>query len=271
MEEYVVFGARGMAGVAAHHYFKSRGHNVTAVSRAEFDIARDPADKIGTLVRGADAIVNCAGVIKPMIAKQSVEDVLKVNAIFPRNLAKVARQEKIPCFHLTTDCVWTGRTGAYDEDSTFDAEDLYGISKNAGDTPECMTLRTSIIGEERGQARSLIAWAQSQKGKEVNGFVNHRWNGVTTLMFAKAVESILTEGLYQPGIFHLHSPDTVTKAEMLRIFSRVYDLGLKVNETNGAEFCDRSMTSKFPLASKLVKLTVEEQVRELRDFFKTIP
>jgi predicted ATP-dependent protease len=48
-----------------------------------------------------------------------------------------------------------------------DADDVYGMSKNGGDTPDNMVLRTSIIGEERGQSRSLLEWARSQAGKHV--------------------------------------------------------------------------------------------------------
>lgn len=265
-----VFGASGMAGLATTEFLKSQGHPVYGLTRKDFDISKDSNEKLLNLLGNAQAVVNCAGVIKPQIAKLSIEEVLKVNAIFPRNLARACHEQATPCIHLTTDCVYTGKTGSYNEASLFDATDVYGMSKNAGDTDECMTIRTSIIGEERGQARSLIAWAQSQKGKTVNGFRNHIWNGITTLQFAKVCEAILTQGLYRKGVFHVHSPSAVTKAEMLRIFSRVYDLDLKVNEIDAPDFCDRSLASLAPLSSDLVTATVEQQVIQLRDFFRKI-
>jgi dTDP-4-dehydrorhamnose reductase len=189
-----------------------------------------------------------------------------VNAVFPRNLAKLGEAKNIPVIHLTTDCVYTGSRGSYSERDYFDATDFYGTSKNSGDITSCMTLRTSIVGEERGQARSLLEWARSQAGKTVNGFTNHFWNGVTTLQFAKIVDRIFSNGLYKKGIFHLHSPDTVTKAQLLKIFSDAYALNLSVQQVEAAEFCDRSLSSQESLSRDLCTLTIAEQVREMREF-----
>lgn len=260
-----------MAGLATTLYFKERGATVLAISRKEYDIVKDPFHKLAELLNGVDVIINCAGVIKPMMASQSPEAVTLINGVFPRNLATLGRRNKIPVFHLSTDCVYSGKTGKYDENSFFDAQDLYGLSKNTGDIRDCMTLRTSIIGEERGQSRSLIAWALSQAGKPVKGFTNHLWNGITTLSFAKSVEVILEKKLYQPGIFHIHSPDTVTKAELLRIFSEVYSLDLKIEDVPGPEFCDRSLQSLHPLVRDLALPTIKEQVTELKNFFSKQP
>ena len=51
-------------------------------------------------------------------------------------------------------------------------EDLYGKSKYLGEvtTGNALTLRTSIIGRELANFRSLLEWFLSQKGKSVRGF-----------------------------------------------------------------------------------------------------
>src|SRR5207244_1476112 len=154
-----------------------QGHEVKALSRADFDIAKDSVLNIDSLVARADAVINCAGVIKPLIATTPVEDILKANAIFPHNLANLCRHYSRMCFHVTTDCVYSGRKGSYSEEDFFDAEDVYGLSKNGGDSASAMVLRTSIVGEEESRKRSLLEWARSQAGKDVLGFVNHFWNG----------------------------------------------------------------------------------------------
>src|SRR5262249_40374351 len=133
-------------GVAVWNYFTRAGHAVTALGREEFDIARKPLDSLEALLGGQDLVINCAGVIKPRIAELSIEEVLRVNAIFPRNLARMCAGLSIPCIHVTTDCVYSGKKGLYTEDDLFDAEDVYGLTKNAGEPSECLVLRTSIIG-----------------------------------------------------------------------------------------------------------------------------
>lgn len=268
MKKIIVTGATGMAGVVATKFFTKAGYSVVPLSRKDYHLAKDPFEKFAALAQGADAIVNCAGVIKPMMATTPIEEVLRVNTVFPRNLGKFSQASGIPAFHLTTDCVYTGKTGRYDEKSYFDADDSYGMTKNGGDTSDCMTLRTSIIGEERGQARSLIEWAKSQAGKTVKGFTNHSWNGITTLQFAESVDTILKKNLYQPGLFHVHSPDTVTKLELLKILDRVYSLNLTIDAAEASAFCDRSLASVHALTGQLGIPTIEKQVTKLRDFFR---
>ena len=267
MNKIIVFGANGMLGYAVSEYFGRKDYDVVKLSRNEFDIANDSHDQLSNLVDGAYAVINCAGVIKPRIKDMSIEDVLTVNSIFPRNLAKACKAVDVKCFHITTDCVYTGNKGKYSETDMFDADDLYGLSKSGGDAAECMVLRTSIIGEEKGQSRSLLEWAKSQAGKEVNGFTNHRWNGVTTLYLAEVIESIVSNNLYQRGLFHIHSPNTVDKYELLQILDKGYQLDLEITPVEANSFCDRSLTSNKDLSSIVCRKTIEEQVFEMKEFF----
>ncbi|NWF90422.1 MAG: SDR family oxidoreductase [Ignavibacteriaceae bacterium] len=268
MEKFLVIGSTGMLGYAVSEYFLSKSYNVTKLSRNNFDIGTEPHENFIPFLKGIDVVINCAGLIKPTIGKFPIEQALRVNSIFPRNLAKMTSERNIKCFHVTTDCVYSGKKGNYDENSLFDADDTYGMTKNAGENKDCMVLRTSIIGEEKGQSRSLLEWAKSQAGKEVNGFTNHLWNGVTTLYLAEVIESILKQNIYQKGIFHIHSPNTVNKFELLNIFNDVYQLNFsKINATEAKDAIDRSMSSIYDLTKKVCVKTLEEQIREMRKFF----
>jgi len=270
MSTIAIIGANGMLGYAVSGYFSSKGYDIRKITRAEFDIAKDPFSKLEGLLDESSVVINCAGVIKPQIAKNTIEDVLKVNSIFPRNLASFSRQMGIKCIHITTDCVYSGRKGKYTEEDVFDADDMYGLTKNAGETPQCMVLRTSIIGEEQGQSRSLVEWARNQKGKTVNGFVNHFWNGVTTVHLAEIIENILDQYLYNSGIFHIHSPNFVSKKELLEILSKVYSLELNVLPVEAPQFCDRTLSSAYSLSSKLCTKTIQTQIQEMSEFFQLL-
>ena len=263
----VVLGAGGMLGYAVVEYFTRSGARVVALDRRQFDISRDPLDKLERLASQASAIVNCAGVIKPMIATTSVEDVLRVNTVFPHNLARLGERLGVRAFHVTTDCVYTGNRGSYDESDYFDADDLYGMSKNGGDSAPAMVLRTSIIGEERSTRRSLLEWARSQRGKRVSGFVNHRWNGVTTVQLAEVIHGILERGLHRVGLFHIHSPEVVTKYELLGLMSDAYELDLDIQAADAPTACDRSLKSRFDLSGTLCTRSLREQLEEMRQFF----
>lgn len=267
MKKVLIFGAGGMLGYAVSKYFTEKGYTTTNLTRAKFDILNHTADELADHIKSHDAVINCAGVIKPMIKENTPEATLLVNGIFPLNMANVCEEANVPCFHITTDCVYDGKAGNYDEKSFFNADDLYGMSKNAGEPTNCMVLRTSIIGEEKGQSRSLLEWARSQKGKEVNGFVNHDWNGVTTVYLAEMIDTILQKKLYNKGIFHLHSPKPVNKFELVSIFNEVYNLDLTINPTDAPVVVDRTLASVKPLSRELCVKDIPTQVREMREFF----
>ena len=267
MNNVVVIGANGMLGYAVSEYYFRKKYSVTKISRSDFDIAKDSIEKLAPILIGKDIVINCAGVIKSMIAKTPIEDVLRVNTIFPRNLANLSNKLGLHCYHVTTDCVYSGKRGDYTENDFFDAEDVYGMTKNGGDNAECMVLRTSIIGEEKGQSRSLLEWARSNVGKDVNGFTNHRWNGVTTLYLAEIIDTIESKNLYQKGIFHIHSPNTVSKFELLQQISETYDLKLNIKTTEATDLIYRNLSSVKLLSSIVSNKKIFEQILEMRDFF----
>lgn len=268
MKGILVLGSAGMLGYAVSEYFSRKDYSVKNITRNEFDAADPDVSKLETYITGKELVINCIGVIKQVIDEFSAIDTIKINGIFPRNLAKLCKRADVPMIHITTDCAYSGKKGNYSENDLFDAEDLYGISKIAGENNDCMTLRTSIIGPERNTNRSLLGWALSRKGETVNGFTNHKWNGVTTVQFAEVTEQIMNENLYEEGIFHVHSPGVVSKYELLEIFNRVFGLGMTVTKTEAPENCDRTLNSIYPLSGKLSIAGIGDQVKKLKEFFK---
>ncbi len=268
MKNVLVIGANGMLGYALTKFLLRKGNNVKGLTRKEFDIAKESMFVFESYLDSVNIVINCAGVIKPRIKDMAIEDVINVNSIFPRNLVKVCNNNNILCFHITTDCVYSGKKGNYNENDYFDATDIYGMTKNSGDIKDCMTLRTSIIGEEKGQNRSLLEWVLSQKGKEVNGFTNHYWNGITTVYLAEIIEKIFNNNLYQKGIFHIFSKKSVSKYELLKIINDVYNLNIKIRPFEADTKIDRTLDSIFNLSRNLVKKSISKQIKDMKEFFE---
>jgi dTDP-4-dehydrorhamnose reductase len=267
MENVLVLGSGGMLGYAVQEYFYRAGYNTIGITRNDFDAVKTDVTVLSGQIANADLVINCIGIIKQVIDNYTPYEIIKTNSILPRNLAKLCKANDTPLIQITTDCVYSGRRGSYSEKDLIDAEDLYGLSKAAGETEECMSLRTSIIGPEKTTHRSLLGWALSQKGKEVNGFTNHKWNGVTTLHFAQIAESIILDDIYKEGLFHLYSPDSMSKYEILCMFNEIFSLGMTVRPFEAPENCDRRLSSIYPLSKKISTLNIKEQVKELKEFF----
>lgn len=221
-----------------------------------FDAERD---SVAELLSGRDIewIVNAIGVIKPRIDESDPESVyhaIEVNSRFPYLLAK-ALEPGQRVIQIATDCVYSGTTGGYDEDAPHDPTDVYGKTKSLGEAPcpDFLHLRCSIIGPERGEARSLLGWMLSQpRDAEVSGYTNHRWNGVTTLHFAKLCRAVILErvtGL--PCPLHVVPGDTVTKAELLELGLGAFGRSdVTVRPGPADTVVDRTLTTKHTAANR---------------------
>ncbi len=113
-----------------------------------------------------DVVVNCIGVIKQRDSAASPIPSITINAVLPHRLAEMTAEWGGRLIHFSTDCVFSGRRGMYSEDDLSDAGDLYGRSKFLGEVaaPNAVTLRTSIIGRELSEHRSLLDWFLLQNG-----------------------------------------------------------------------------------------------------------
>ena len=261
----IIFGHTGMLGRYVYEYFWRENYYVVGFSRADLDITTATKEELMKLgFTSNDVVINCAGLIKQREG-MSDSDFMSVNSTFPILLSKVCESIGCNLIHVTTDCVFSGRVGNYTEISIHDPEDVYGKSKSLGEPVNATTIRTSIIGEERGQARSLLEWVKSNKGKTVNGYTNHFWNGITCLQFAKVCEHIINNNLFWKSVKHVVSPTTVSKFELVKMISDIYDLGITVTPFETPEKCDRSMSS-IRTDVKIDIPELEIQIKEMKDF-----
>jgi len=268
-----VFGSTGMLGKYVTTYLKKH-FEIIKISRNIIDISEVKEEELYNKllhlnIKKEDVIINCAGTIKPRVDQLGDLNAIKVNSIFPRILSNVANKLKVKLIHPTTDCVFSGRKGMYTENDKYDISDVYGMSKALGEPSGCTIIRTSIIGEEVNQGRSLVEWIKSNKNKEVFGFTNHYWNGITCLEFAKICKKIIEENLFWEGVVHLYS-NVLNKKELVELISKVYNLNITVISKETEILCDRSLASKYDYSSKLVKKTLEDQVKEMKEFSKEL-
>lgn len=236
------------------------GLRVTATSRSAASASLVPfrsysvgSDGLDALVAGlgpADYVVNCIGVVKRRIDDRSVSDrleAIRVNSTFPHELALRAEGQGFRVIQIATDCVYSGTRGDYDESAMHDPVDVYGRTKGLGEVPHdlFLNLRCSIIGREVADRQGLVEWLLSQpRNGTIQGYVDHRWNGVTTPAFAALVRGLILGGTELSGTHHFVPADAVDKNELSTLILAAFDRqDVTVEPTVTGHAIDRTLST----------------------------
>ena len=189
---------------------------------------------------------------------------IKVNSLLPHILAKVKAKKNCQVIHITTDCVFSGKDGFYTEESLHDAKDEYGKSKSLGESALNTNIRTSIIGEEILNKKSLLEWVKSQNNKQINGYDNHYWNGVTCLELAKQIKNMIENKNFWNGTKHFFSPEDISKYNLILLIKKIYKLNISVIKKPSTINCFRNLRTIY---SNPVTTSIEKQIIEQKNYF----
>jgi len=252
----IVFGSSGMLGGYLVKLLKFN-YEVLPITRNEIDLNKD-FDKIFEFCSfdSDDVIINASGIIKQR--DYSLSELIRVNSLFPQ----ILQNFNCKTIHITTDCVFSGNVGSYDENCYHDCLDDYGKSKSLGENNNLTIIRTSIIGEELKTQKSLLEWVKKHKNTSIDGYLNHFWNGVTCLELSEQILNIIQKELYWKGVRHYFSPDSVSKYQLVSHINDVYKLNNYVNPVM-RNYCDRTLSSIYQCP---VQKNIKEQIIELKKF-----
>ena len=255
----VVLGSRGMLGTAVVYDLQRAGHTVRVLDRSQFDAARDPIRQLD--LSGVDYVINTLGLINRRLTIEP-ENFYLVNSVFPRILADYCAARAVRLIHISTDCVFDGRGGLYTEESEPTATDLYGRSKALGEPANCLVIRTSIIGPEQRRHYSLLTWFLSQT-TTCSGYVNHHWNGMTTIQLSRVMDQIMQADLYGYGVRHVFS-NGVTKYELLCLMREAYQHNVEIEPYHDVLAKDNRLLTVHPeFIGQLAIPDLREQIAAL--------
>lgn len=142
----LITGARGMVAHAAAEYFLELGDSVTALSRAELDIA-DRGAVLATIDEiKPDAVVNCAAFTNVDGAETNEAACYAANADGPENLASACLEFGAKFLTISTDYVFDGtKDGFYVESDKPNPLSVYAKSKYEGELRTVAANRDSIV------------------------------------------------------------------------------------------------------------------------------
>lgn len=233
----LILGADGMLGHIVKQYFIEQKYTVKGTSLTigqdyQYDITENIKDLEGYIYDfKPDVVINCIGLLNN-VAEENKPLAILLNSYFPHYVDKVCREHHSKFIHVSTDCVFDGLKGKYNENSFTNATSFYGQTKALGEirNNKSLTLRTSIIGPDiNDNGVGLFQWFMNQK-EEIYGFDKVLWSGITTLEFAKCMEKAIKNDL--TGLRHAVNNDEIDKYSLLNIINDTFNKKINIKKNS---------------------------------------
>jgi dTDP-4-dehydrorhamnose reductase len=269
-ERVAVLGSSGMAGHVLALYLREAGLDDTmdigprkkVFPGTELCDLEDQPAIAGLLDRlKPEVLVNCTGVLVKA-SEERKREALWFNAYLPRLLSDLCAARRIRFIHLGTDCVFSGKSGPYREDSPRDGDDFYGRSKALGEVAEGgdLTIRTSIIGPELKAGTGLFDWFM-RAPSPLSGYRRAFWSGVTTLELAKFIRHVVSKRPELRGLVHYSVPGGIDKYSLLGLIDEAMGAGKDLRPMDEPAIDKRLVSTREDLG--MSPPPYSEQLREL--------
>jgi len=225
-------------------------------------------------------IVNSAAYTNVDGCEDEKEDCWKINVVGVENLANTAKRFGIHVVHISTDYVFDGVEGNYDEESRPKPLGYYGRTKLAAENAlissgiDCAIVRTMVLfGMGIDLNHNFVTWIIEKltNGESIK-IVDDQF-GHPTLVddLAKAILKIVD--LKKTGIYNIAGSECMSRFELAQKIAEVFDLNsalihsIKTKDLN--QKAPRPLNSSFDLNKTLKELgfqlsDVEKGLQTLR-------
>lgn len=274
MKKVIILGALGMAGhIMAEHLASLNKYEIFGIARKkeskyitkeldvkDFDLLEEYIKEVKP-----DYIINCIGIL---VSKSNNEltTAIQINSYLPHFLSELGNKLDYKLIHISTDCVFSGKSGQYKEDSFRDGNDNYARTKALGEVinDKDLTIRTSIIGSElKTNGTGLLDWFLKQTG-DISGYSKAYWSGVTTLELAKQMEAFLDQDIR--GLFQLCPDDKISKYELLKLFTKIWNKNIKIGDNPNYEVDKSLVCTRTDFVYKNSRPTFENMLIEVKQW-----
>ncbi|MGD9794907.1 MAG: NAD(P)-dependent oxidoreductase, partial [Acidimicrobiia bacterium] len=236
----LILGARGFLG-SNLLYESARVFDVTGQVRtmpaatdrprglAHHHLVTDDLDGPASIERlldaiGPDVVVICAALANVDACEREPGLAHRVNDELVGWLADACRRRGSRLVHVSTDAVFDGQAGPYDEDSAVRPLNEYGRSKVGGEeratAAGALVLRTNLVGWSAVGDRSLLEFFVDRLRRldRTPAFDDVRFRPVTPRQFFEVLVELLEREV--TGIVHLTGAELISKFEFAHLVAR---------------------------------------------------
>ncbi len=199
-----------------------------------------------------DVIVNLAAVTNVDECERNPELANLVNAQAVGNLLEAASKPGLHFIQISTDYLFDGTNGPYNENDPQNPINHYGRSKQQAErilmagARDYTILRTNVVfGSSTHTGASFLKWLidSLRAGKQVN-IVDDQWNNPTwTIGLAEAVKTVIDDRVV--GIFNYGGTDYLNRLEFARKIAQIFRLDTRL--INSISTADLNQIAPRPL------------------------
>lgn len=228
----------------------------------------DELEQIIKLIR-PNVVINCAGVTKHVPEGSDIKEAIEINAVFPLKLKRLGTECDFRVIHISSDCVFDGKSGGYSEKDIPNATDIYGITKGLSekDNGKHLTLRTSTIGHELQTKHGLLNWFLDQS--ECYGYAKAIFSGLPAFELGCVIRDFLLVDPSIQGLYNIGG-DPINKFDLLKLVNSIYSINANIIRHEGLKI-DRSLDSSSLLSRiNYSPKPWDQLIKEMFEDFKAI-
>ena len=207
--KWAITGGSGQLSRSLVDLLDKEGVPYITWSHKDLDVADDSSV---TLIKETcpDLLINCAAWTNVDAAEDFPEKATRVNQVGPRNMARAAKELKIPLVHISTDYVFSGQSGKpWSTDSKTEPMSSYGLSKLLGEKEITKSLdvnfyilRTAWLYGPYGKNFSKTILKKAITSKEPISVVNDQIGQPTTTKSLAQQIFKVAKNRVPSGIYH---------------------------------------------------------------------
>jgi len=245
-----ILGSGGMLGSDLVKVFKNDSqYEVTAFTKEKLDIRFDEKVTTKLLIGRPDIVINAAAFTNVDGSEEKDNLCFDVNSLGAKNVAKACSQSGTELVHFSTDYVFDGENGPYNETATPNPINQYGHCKYIGEKyvqkfcNKSYIIRTSWLYGLNG--KNFVNTMISLKDKKRIDIVSDQIGKPTyTLDLAEATKNLIEQNC-EYGIYHLINEGEMSWADFARlIFNKIAPSQVKIT---------RILSDQYPTTAKRPK------------------
>jgi len=192
-----------------------------AAKRSDLDLAEaaDRPEIAASALSGVTAVYCCGGMTDVEECESAEADAFRVNSLGPAVLAHAAARRGLPFVYFSTEYVFDGKSGPYDETGRPAPLSVYGRSKREGEIAilsvhsRAVILRTTVVyGPDPGGRNFLYGLRRALlAGKPMHVASDQISTPTYNLDLARVAVDLVEAGA--SGIFHVCGPERVSRLQ----------------------------------------------------------